>query len=142
MQDQMQEKTTIHAFRLKPGQDLKSALQQFVNYLNIPAGWVISCVGSLTEYNLRFANRRKGHAEKGFFEIISLCGTLSIHGCHLHMAIGDGNGRVIGGHLLEGCTIYTTAEIIIEESQYLIFTREKDGSTEWNELQIKNREKG
>ncbi|MBC7826867.1 MAG: DNA-binding protein [Chitinophagaceae bacterium] len=127
----------IHATRLKPGQDLKIALQEFASHKNIRAGWVMSCAGSLTSYCLRFANQQSGNAGKGFFEIISLSGTISIDGCHLHIAIADGNGVLKGGHLLEGCIVYTTAEIIVGESHDLVFTRGYDDKTGWNELQIK-----
>ena len=129
--------TRTHAIRLKPGQDLKIGIQEFVNHHNIRAGWVIACVGSLTEYKLRFANQRNAHIGKGFVEIVSVSGTLSVNGCHLHISISDNHGALTGGHLLEGCTIYTTAEIIIGESLGLIFSRENDGTTEWKELQIK-----
>jgi uncharacterized protein len=134
----MEEKTNIHAFRLKPGQDLKTSLEEFARLKNIRAGWVVSCVGSLTDYTLRFANQKNGTAGKGFFEIISLSGTLGINGSHLHIAISDSRGDVIGGHLLAGCTVYTTAEVIIGQSTGLMFTRENDGTTEWRELQIRN----
>ena len=129
--------TRIHAIRLKPGQDLNTAIQEFVNNQNIQAGWVITCVGSLTEYKLRFANQKNAHIGKDFVEIISLSGTLSVNGCHLHISISDNHGALTGGHLLEGCTIYTTAEIIMGESLDLVFNRENDGTTEWKELQIK-----
>ena len=135
----MEETTTIHAFRLKPGQDLKIVLQDFVNAQHIEAGWIITCVGSLTQSNLRFANQQAGQKGNGFFEIICLSGTLSMHGCHLHMAIADSNGSLIGGHLLDGCIVYTTAEIVIGASKDLVFTRENDLSTEWNELQIRRK---
>lgn len=133
----MEDKITIHAIRLKPGQDLKIALQEFVENKNILAGWLMSCAGSLTEYHLRFANQQRGIRAHGFFEIIGLSGTLSVNGCHLHIALGDSKGALTGGHLLDGCIVYTTAEIIIGESHVLNFTREKDGTTQWEELQIK-----
>jgi predicted DNA-binding protein with PD1-like motif len=56
------------------------------------------------------------------------------------MSIADSTGKTIGGHLLDGCTIYTTAEVIIGESKTLVFTREKDGTTPWEELQVKPKE--
>jgi predicted DNA-binding protein with PD1-like motif len=132
----MEEKINIHAFRLKPGDDLKTAIQKLVLLNGIQAGWVISCVGSLTQYCLRFANQANESREQGFYEIISLSGTLSIHGSHLHLGIADNKGKMTGGHLLEGCLVYTTAEVIIGETLQLSFTRAKDGSTAWNELQI------
>ena len=48
----------------------------------------------------------------------------------------------IGGHLLKGCKVYTTAEIVIGYSDQFIFTREKDGTTPWEELQIKEKSNG
>ena len=131
-----------HAFRLKPGQDLKQSIDSFVKAKNIQAGWIATCVGSLTEYNIRFANQEKGYSDKGHFEIVSLVGTLSVNGSHVHLSISDSTGKTIGGHLLEGCKVYTTAEIVISEAADLIFTREKDGSTPWEELQIKKKDPG
>jgi hypothetical protein len=131
-----------HAFRLKPGQDLKQSIDSFVKAKNIQAGWIATCVGSLTEYNIRFANQEKGYSDKGHFEILSLVGTLSVNGSHIHVSISDSTGKTIGGHLLAGCKVYTTAEIVITEAPDLIFAREKDGSTPWEELQIKKKDVG
>ncbi len=126
-----------HAFRLKPGQDLKQSIDSFVKTKNIEAGWIATCVGSLTDYNIRFANQEKPYSDKGHFEIVSLVGTVSVNGSHMHLSISDSTGKTIGGHLMNGCKIYTTAEIVISETKELIFTREKDGSTPWEELQVK-----
>lgn len=128
--------TTVHAIRLKPGQDIKKSLQDFVAANNIQAGWIVSAVGSLTDYHIRFANVDTGAKGNGHFEILSLSGTLSVNGSHLHIGISDSTGKCLGGHLLEGCKVYTTAEIVIGESKQLRFTREKDGTTPWEELQI------
>ena len=127
---------TAHAFRLKPGQDLKQEIQKFVNEKQIKAGWISTCVGSLTLYNLRFANQAATASGAGHFEIVSLTGTVSISGSHLHMSISDSAGKTIGGHLTEGNLIYTTAEIVIQSSNNTEFKREKDGTTEWEELQV------
>ncbi|MBL0182977.1 MAG: DNA-binding protein [Chitinophagaceae bacterium] len=134
---------TAHAFRLKPGQDLKTEIQKLVSEKQIKAGWISTCVGSLTNYKIRFANQPGGSSDSGHFEIVSLTGTVSINGSHLHISISDGTGKTIGGHLMEGCTIYTTAEMVILSSNEFIFKREKDGSTPWEELKIepsKNKE--
>jgi predicted DNA-binding protein with PD1-like motif len=128
----------IHAFRLKPGADLRKSIQAYVAEHNIQAGYMITCVGSLTQTHLRYANQPKGTQLKGFFEIVSLVGTVSISGNHLHLSTSDSIGKTIGGHLLEDNLVYTTAEIVIGESKNLVFTREKDGTTPWEELQIKN----
>lgn len=130
--------TLVHAARLKPGQDLKLAIQELANHHNIRAGWVVTCVGSLTTVKLRFANQTNFYSRTGFFEIISLSGTASSNGCHLHLCVSDEDGVVQGGHLLDGCIIYTTAELIVGESPQLIFRREDDGTTGWKELQIEH----
>jgi hypothetical protein len=129
----------IHAIRLKPGEDLKQSLENFINSNNIQAAWVITCAGSLTNYNIRFANQPEGSKGVGHFEIVSLTGTLSVSGSHIHISISDSSGKTIGGHLMDGSNIYTTAEIILGESRHHVFTRQKDGTTPWEELQIKDR---
>ncbi len=126
----------VHALRLKPGQDLRKEIELYVKENNIKAGWVATCVGSLTNYNIRFANQQNGNTGSGHFEIVSLTGTVSINGSHIHISVSDSTGKTIGGHLLQGNIIYTTAEIVIQSTHNLIFKREKDGSTPWEELQI------
>jgi predicted DNA-binding protein with PD1-like motif len=128
--------TKTYAIRLKPGQDLRQELQRFVAQKQITAGWVVSCAGSLTDYNIRFANQQGGTAGIGHFEIVSLTGTLSTNGSHIHMSISDSTGKTIGGHLLDNNKIYTTAEIIIQSLDEFVFTRKKDGTTPWEELQV------
>jgi uncharacterized protein len=125
-----------HAFRLKPGQDLKKEILQYVKEKQIKAGWVSTCVGSLTNYNIRFANQPEGNSGSDHFEIVSLTGTVSVNGSHIHISISDSTGKTIGGHLLDSNIVYTTAEIVILSSDDFIFKREKDGTTEWEELQV------
>jgi predicted DNA-binding protein with PD1-like motif len=127
---------TAHAFRLMPGEDLKKNIQQVADEEQIQAGWVGTCVGSLTQYHIRFANASAITSGQGYFEIVSLTGTVSCNGSHIHMAVSDENGNTIGGHLSDGCIIYTTAEIIILSSSAFAFTREKDSSTPWAELHV------
>ena len=134
-----QDKLKIHAFRLKPGQDLRNEIEAYVQKENIDAGWIMTCVGSLTQVHLRFANSSCGIKFNGHFEIVSLVGTVSINGCHLHLAVSDTSGGTLGGHLLTENLVYTTAEIVIGENKELVFTRKKEGTTDWEELQVKNK---
>lgn len=136
------ETNQVYVVRLKPGEDLKGSLENFVKEKNIRAGWIATCVGSLTDYSIRFANQPDASTGNGHFEILSLSGTLSVNGSHLHICISDSTGKTTGGHLMPGCRIYTTAEILIGASGQYEFTREKDGTTPWEELQIKVPEKG
>ena len=113
-----------HTFRLKPAQDLFDSIEEFVKQNNIQAGCVLSSVGSLTHATLRLANRSHYNEYEGHFEIVSMTGTVSIHGSHIHVAISDGDGVTIGGHLVSGCKIYTTAEIVIAEFEDVIYKRD------------------
>jgi len=126
----------IFATRLKPNQDLKESLKSFVKQNNIQSGFILTAVGSLKQATLRFANRDNAQVFNETFEIVSLVGTLSIHGIHLHISLSDKNGKTIGGHLVDGCIIYTTAEIVIGVSEDFIFVRTVDETTGYKELEI------
>ena len=130
------ENVQVFPIRLKPGEDLKNSIEKSVVDNIIKAGWISACAGSLTNYAIRFANQPIISSDNGHFEIVSLTGTVSINGSHLHISISDSTGRTIGGHLSAGCIIYTTAEIVLCSSNNFVFKREKDGTTPWNELQI------
>ena len=113
-----------HTFRLKPGQDLFDSIETFVVDKKIEAGCVLSSVGSLTHATLRLANRNYYNEYEGHFEIVSMTGTVSINGLHIHVSISDGDGVTIGGHLVSGCKIYTTAEIVLAVFDDVIYKRE------------------
>ncbi|MBI2331639.1 MAG: DNA-binding protein [Chloroflexi bacterium] len=113
-----------HTFRLKPGQDLFDSIEEFVKQNNIEAGCILSSVGSLTHATLRLANRSDYNEYDGHFEIVSMAGTVSVHGSHLHIAISNSDGVTFGGHLVSGCKIYTTAEIVLLELEDVVYKRE------------------
>lgn len=124
------------AFRLKPGQDLLKELHAFVKAHDLKAVCVLTCVGSLTDTAIRYANKEETTRMKGHFEIVSLVGTLEPGGGHLHLSVSDGKGRTTGGHLKEGNRIYTTAEIVLAELPDVRFAREKDNTFGYNELTV------
>lgn len=129
------------AFRLTPGQDLKKEIDAFACRENLQAGFIITCVGSLQHVKIRPANQQAALERKEKFEIVSLVGTLSPDGSHLHIALSDSLGNNIGGHLLEGNLVYTTAEIVLGEAEHLQFRREVDPVTTYKELTVKKRDK-
>jgi len=101
------------ALRLTPGQDLRLELDAMVREQQWQAACVVTCVGSLTQATLRLAAQAEGTVYKGPFEIVSLTGVMGVAGSHYHMAIADSTGHTFGGHVLPGCLIYTTAEVVI-----------------------------
>ncbi|NJL23077.1 MAG: DNA-binding protein [Leptolyngbyaceae cyanobacterium SM1_3_5] len=124
------------ALRLKPQQDLKGELDDFVSKQQIEAACILTCVGSLSAANLRFASQPEGTVLSGKFEIVSLTGVMSMHGSHYHISIANSTGRTVGGHLLKGCSIYTTAEIIVGILPQYRFRREYDSASGFRELAI------
>ncbi|EKE22185.1 MAG: hypothetical protein ACD_7C00024G0004 [uncultured bacterium] len=127
-----------YAFRLQPSQDLKIAIKNYVRENQIKAGVILCGVGSLNCATLRMADENITKTFNRKFGIVSLGGTLSPDGCHLHIALSDKDGNVIGGHLNEGCIIYTTAEIVIGEIENLNFSRSIDEKTGFKELIIQS----
>ena len=132
-------KATHYALRLAPHQDLKKEIVAFAVRNKIKAGFIMTCVGSLEQVSLRLANQEKGEFYKGHFEIVSLVGTFSDSSSHIHLSVSDSTGKTIGGHLLDGTLIYTTAEIVLGELDELEFSREKDSTYVYNELVVKKR---
>ena len=126
----------IYPLRLKPNQDLRQSLKNFVNQENIKAGFILSAIGSLKQAKIRFANQQSSTILIEKFEILSLNGTIATSGVHLHIAISDKEGKTIGGHLDDECIIYTTGEIIIGTTEEFIFNRTIDEQTGYKELEI------
>lgn len=131
-----------YAYRLRPGSDLKQELQKIANENDFGAACILTCVGSLSKATLRMAGAQAGkedirtYAEE--LEIISLEGTLSKEGMHVHLGLSKVDGACIGGHLKEGCIIKTTAEIVIGELTEARFTRKDDPQTGFPELVIES----
>jgi uncharacterized protein len=130
-----------YAFRLRPNQDLKQELDRFAHDNAIEAACILACVGSLRRAVIRFADQPEGSVyqagpdrKEPRFEIVSLTGTLSRHGSHYHIAISDPQGKTLGGHLMDGCLIYTTAEVVVGVLPGVRFLREQDDETGYPEL--------
>jgi predicted DNA-binding protein with PD1-like motif len=123
--------------RLQPGDDLRRALEAWMGEQEEQAGCVISAVGSLSLAQLRLAGATEATVIRGELEILSLSGTLSPDGAHLHIAIADSSGVVIGGHLCAGSLVRTTAELVIGLLAEWRFNRELDPATGYAELRVK-----
>ncbi len=127
-----------YALRLRPGMDIKKELTQFVVSHHLQAASVSSCVGSLRELTIRPANQKELLHLRGHYEIVSLTGTFADEGQHnhLHISVSDSTGNTIGGHLVDGSLIYTTAEIVLLNSKDMNFTRVVDPETRYYELEV------
>ena len=127
-----------HVIRLTYGNDLKESIKQYCIQNNIQAATILSSVGCLYEVNIRLAGGKDYYKNSKEYEIISLNGTVSINGIHLHISLSDIKGDMVGGHLENGCLINTTCELIVLELDEYVFTREFDENTGYKELVVKS----
>ena len=67
-------------------------------------------------------------------ELLTLSGTLSLDGAHLHASVSDARGAVAGGHLMPGSLVRTTAEVVVALLPGWAFSRAVDGATGYREL--------
>ena len=125
-----------HVFRLRRGSDLLKALQEYARTRRIAAGTVVSGVGCVTRARVRDASGVTVRELNEPLEIVSLMGTLSAARTHLHIALAREDLTVLGGHLMEGCIVNTTAEVVLLELDGVRFGAERDGETGYDELAI------
>ena len=79
-----------HAIRLTPGQALYQEIKQYINKNNIQAGFIMTCVGSLQQTNIRLANATDFMKTNKHYEITSLVGCVSCNErIHLHISSQD-----------------------------------------------------
>ena len=123
--------------RIGAGQDLRAALDALVREHGVQAAFVLQGIGSLSVARLRFAGRLDFTELRGDLEILTLGGSLSPDGPHLHASVSDADGRVTGGHLGPGCIVRTTAEVLVALLPRHRFVRELDPETGFKELFVR-----
>lgn len=125
-------------FRLKQGQLLKEEIEKRTK--DVEAGVLLSIVGALENANLRMAGAtpydQKIKKIDGPLEIVSGTGTISQNGCHIHISVSDKEGRVMGGHLKDGCRVGVTAEIVVGVFEGVTYKRTLDEQTRFKELDV------
>jgi len=128
-----------HPLRLYPGDDLRAAVEDVLRQDTLPrAAFVIQGIGSLSVAELRFAGAEQPTEIRGDLEILTVAGSVSPDGAHLHMSIADARGQVFGGHVARGCKVRTTAELLLALLPAHAFSRELDPRTGFPELVIRN----
>jgi hypothetical protein len=121
--------------RLNPGDDVRHQLRQLVRREQLTAAWVMTCVGSLRQVTLRLDDIV---TVEDNFEIISMSGTLAPSGPHLHLAVADSKGTMLGGHVMPGCLVADegTVELVLGADDAWRFERAPDPLTGFDELAI------
>ncbi|HIH61553.1 MAG TPA: DUF296 domain-containing protein [Methanobacteriales archaeon] len=116
--------------RIRPSQDLKEELLKIKD----KSGIIVSGIGSLEKATLRLADEKIVKV-KGPLEIISIQGTITVNGIHVHIAVANKHGKMMGGHLKRGCKVHTTVEIAILPYNGTL-KRLKDKETGFMELDV------
>jgi uncharacterized protein len=122
--------------RLHPGDDLRVALERAFDATGAQAAFVVAGIGSLSAARLRLAGAADATLLNGDLELLTLTGTLSPDGAHLHASVSDADGRVFGGHVSAGCIVRTTAEVLIALLPDWSFSRAVDPTTGYAELLV------
>lgn len=123
--------------RLKPGDELFSAIEKLAAEENIQAGTLLSIVGSLTSATLRYAGQEEATVLEGPFEVVSGTGVVAVSGSHLHLSIADKDGKTSGGHFMSGNYVHTTIELaILDLSEHYSFKREFCPLSGYDELAV------
>ena len=125
---------TYHCVRLRRGDDLMLSIKELCREKNIAAGVVLSAVGCISEGRVRDASGVTIRNIREHCEIVSLDGTVSAQRCHLHISLSREDLSTIGGHLVSGCIINTTCELVIAELPGIRFGVEEDPETGYDEL--------
>ncbi len=105
--------------RLDEGEELIASLKALCERERVSAAWVSGC-GFTTRMTLRVYDLEKDEFSyptlTGAMEITSITGNvLPVEGVltpHIHIAAGDYDGRVRGGHLVS-CDVVATAELLL-----------------------------
>lgn len=100
--------------------DLLYELNRVAKNQGVKAGF-IQVLGALQRARLSFYDQQKrAYLELSFdspHEIVSGTGNISVRDdnpyVHLHLGIADSSGRVVGGHCLEGCSVFAVEYVII-----------------------------
>ena len=122
--------------RLPPNADLRRALEDAVAATRWRSAFVVCGIGSLNRAQIRFAGAPDPTAIEADLEIISVSGTISPDGAHLHLSVADADGKVLGGHAAYGCIVRTTAELLLAMSPDWSLAREHDPATGFSELRV------
>ena len=124
------------ALRIPAGADLRAALAELPARHGVDAAFVLQGIGSLDVAAIRYAGRDACDELRGDLEILTLGGSLSPDGPHLHITVADADGRVTGGHMGAGCIVRTTAEVLVALLPEMRFSREPDAATGFRELVV------
>ena len=120
--------------RLRRGDDLLLSLQRIAREEQLELAVVLSGVGCVSRGRVRDASGVTVREIDEPCEIVSLTGTVSHKRCHVHIALSKEDLSTVGGHLLEGCIINTTCELVLGVAEGWRCGVEQDAETGYDEI--------
>ena len=120
--------------RLHRGDDLLLSLQKLAEENHIEAAVILCGVGCVSRARLRDASGVTLRSLDEPCEIVSMTGTVSAARCHVHLALSREDLSTLGGHLMEGCIINTTCELVLGILDGRRFGVEQDALTGYDEI--------
>lgn len=126
--------------RLHRGDDLLLSIHRIAREEKLKAAVVLSAVGCVSSARLRDASGMNVRELPEHFEIVSMTGTVSAARCHLHVALSREDLSTVGGHLMPGCIVNTTCELVLLEMEDTEYQVEQDAQTGYDEIVFAGRE--
>lgn len=120
--------------RLKRGDDIIKSIEALALENGLRAGVVLSGTGCVSRARIRDASGLRVRSIDEPCEIVSLTGTASMARRHIHIALAREDLSTLGGHLMEGCIVNTTCELVIGILEDWEFGSEQDAAIGYDEL--------
>lgn len=130
----MEQENRIICRRLHRGDDLLIEIKKLAENEKLKAAVVLSAVGCVSKGRVRDASGIHMQDISEDCEIVSLNGTVSAVRTHLHIALSKEDLSTVGGHLVEGCIINTTCELVLQELSGWEYGLEQDDETGYDEI--------
>lgn len=124
----------VYCRRLHRGDDLLAEIKRLAWEEKLEAGVVVSAVGCVSKARIRDASGVHVREVNEHCEIVALNGTVSAARCHLHIALSKEDLSTVGGHLMPGCIVNTTCELVIAPLSGWRFGMEQDAETGYDEI--------
>ena len=126
--------------RLRRGDDLLREVQKMAQEEQLELAVILSAVGCVTKARLRDASGVTVREIDEPCEIVSVTGTVSRKRCHIHVALSKEDLSTVGGHLVEGCLINTTCELVLGVVEGWRCGVEQDDETGYDEIVFEREE--
>jgi len=137
---QSAEEGNLVMVKLTDGEDVFAGLEAIARKHRIESGAVLWGIGMLQDFEIGFFGP-DGYEKKVFagrHELIAFHGSIAMKAepmFHLHVAVGQGDHSVVGGHLFRA-TACVVNEICLERFEAIHLRRVHNPKTGLNELEI------